>query len=178
MYQTVSDLITDRYAAVHGAHIASDFPNHCTLTDQSGPCAVLGFRSAGAGSLFLERYLDDPIEIAVRDALGIAIARERIVEIGAHASSRPRATVALWATAAATLDGPSDVAVAVLTAPLRAMFARIGLPIVEIAAAEPGRLGSHSAPWGRYYDSDPIVCAGSIAAARAPLARWLEGRGA
>ncbi|WP_448661188.1 thermostable hemolysin [Sphingomonas sp. CJ20] len=178
MVQTASELIVDRYAAVHGARVAPDFPNYCTVNDDSGPCAVLGFRSAGAGALFLERYLDDAIEVAVREALDIAVPRDRIVEIGAHASSRPYATIALWARAAATLDGQSDVAVAVLTAPLRAMFARLGLPIVEIAPAARDRMGPQGAAWGRYYEADPVVCAGWIAAARTPLARWQERRAA
>ncbi|CAN5421531.1 hypothetical protein BH09PSE4_BH09PSE4_11430 [soil metagenome] len=177
MFQTVRELITDRYAAMHGAQIKTDFPNYCTVNDLTGPCAVLGFRSAGGGNLFLEHYLDEPVEGAVHAALGVAVSRERIVEIGAHASSRPRATITLWAQAAATLDGQSDVAVAVLTAPLRAMFARVGLPIVEIAPARPDRLGEQSAEWGRYYEADPVVCAGWIAAAQAPLTR-LQDRAA
>ncbi len=176
MYQAVRELITQRYSAVHGARVASDFPNYCTVTDQDGPRAVLGFRKAEADELFLERYLDTSVEIAVQKAFGFAIPRERIVELGAHASSRPHATIALWAQAAETLHGQCDVAVAVLTAPLRSMFARLRLPIMEIAAADRERLGNQSAEWGSYYNLAPIVCAGLISSARAPLARWQAGR--
>lgn len=172
MLQSIQQLVADRYASVHGARRTVEFPHYCTVRDENGPCATLGFRSAGEGPLFLERYLPRPIEEVVTDALGRAFGRDRIVEIGAHASHRPRATVALWARAAAELGQRSDLAVAVLTAPMRAMFDRLGLPVVMIAPADPAMLGDEGAGWGDYYRAEPMVCAGEIAAARPALARW------
>lgn len=172
MLQSVQQLVASRYAAVHGASRAVEFPNYCTVLDSEGPCATLGFRNASEGPLFLEAYLDRPIEQLLAEALDREVGRDRIVEIGAHASQRPRATVALWARAAAELAFASDVAVAVLTAPMRAMFARLGLPIAIIAPADRARLADGGATWGRYYETEPMVCAGEIAAARPALSRW------
>lgn len=172
MLQSIQQLVADRYAKVHGARLTVEFPHYCTVRDEKGPCATLGFRSAGEGPLFLERYLSQPIEAVIAAALGRAYGRDRIVEIGAHASQRPRATVALWARAAAELGQGNDLAVAVLTAPMRAMFDRLGLPIAVLAPADPAKLGDDGPGWGRYYDAEPMVCAGEIAAARPALARW------
>jgi hypothetical protein len=93
------------------------------------------------------------------------VPRNRIVEIGAHASNQSRATVALWAQTARHLDGIADAAVAVLTRPLRDMFARLELEIIDIARADPVRLAANGCGWGRYYEQDPRVCAGLIAPA-------------
>jgi len=123
----------------------------------------------------LEDYLDRPIEDLVSDLYGRAIARERIVEIGAHASEQSRATVALWARAARYLDGIADVAVAVLTAPLRGMFDRLGIEVVELCDADPARLPDAGVSWGQYYELRPKVCAGLIAPARPTLASFDDG---
>jgi hypothetical protein len=159
-------LIERRYAAVHGATPATDYPHFCLIEGRDdGPTAALGFRLAESERLFLEAYLDAPIEDAVSAALGMLICRHRIVEIGAHASERSRATMALWARTARHLAGVADVAVAVLTEPLREMFVRLGIPIREICDADPKRLSSRGQQWGRYYEQNPKVCAGLIAPA-------------
>lgn len=173
----VRQLIERRYAIVHGAVPAVEYPHFCVVDPggRKGPSAALGFRVASTERLFLEDYLDDPIEVVVSSAFGRAIDRRRIVEIGAHASDRSRATIALWARTARHLDGVADVAVAVLTEPLRSMFARLGISILEICDADPSRLPSGAEKWGQYYDQSPRVCAGLIAPARPKLAGFDDG---
>jgi hypothetical protein len=170
LHQSVRQLIADRYHAVHGAVPAIDYPAYCVIEDERRPMAALGYRRAEDGPLFLEAYLKAPIEQLVADRLGRQVERRRLVEIGDHASQRPQATLLLWACVARHLAGEADIAVAVLTAPLRRMFARLGLPVVEIAPAMPELMGARLASWGRYYDRDPRICAGDIGAARACLA--------
>ena len=164
-------LIERRYGAAHGAIPKTDYPHFCLIGGgQRGPIAVLGFRLAAAEPLFLEAYLDEPVEQAVSRVLRMTVARDRIVEIGAHASERSRATLELWAETSRHLDGIADVAVAVLTEPLRVMFTRLGIAIHEICDADPARLPSCGAAWGRYYEQNPRVCAGLIAPALPKLA--------
>lgn len=164
-------LIHDRYAAVHGAIPASDYPTYLTVGAPDLPQAALGYRMANAGALFLEGYLDRPIEVVLTERLRRPVPRARIVEVGDHASQRPGATVSLWREAAAALAVQADVAVAVLTRPLRSMFARLGLELIELAPARIEALGTAGSTWGRYYQTDPAVCAGDIAACRAQLDR-------
>lgn len=167
-------LIERRYASVHGAIPAAEYPYFCIVGSggDKRPAAALGFRFASDEQLFLEAYLDDPIEEVVARALGIEVGRGRIVEIGAHASESSRAVMTLWAQTARHLGGVADVAVAVLTAPLRSMFVRLNIPIKEICEADPQRLPDGGEGWGRYYDQRPTVCAGLIAEARPQLARF------
>ena len=175
----VKDLIKQRYADVYGAAPSADFPHFCVIDrdDGAGPRAALGLRLGDEGSLFLEQYLDLPIEDELREKLGISFDRARIVEIGALASSQSRATIALWARTARHLDGVADVAVAVLTAPMRAMFARLAIDIVELAPADPARLPDQGTEWGSYYELNPIVCAGFIQPARPKLSDWDTAQG-
>ncbi|TVV74461.1 thermostable hemolysin [Sphingomonas solaris] len=159
-------LVHRRYATVHGAAPAADYPDYLTTGASDAPQAVLGYRLARDERLFLEVYLDRPIEAVLTERLARPVARARIVELGDHASDSAPATVALWGQAAATLGAHADVAVAVLTKPLRAMLTRLGLGLVELAPARIEALGSHGARWGRYYETDPVICAGDIAACR------------
>jgi len=170
-------LIERRYAIVHNAIPAADYPHFCVVETaaHAGLEAALGFRIAANERLFLEAYLDDPVEVAVSRLYGRAISRDRIAEIGAHASDRSRATVALWARTARHLDEMADVAVAVLTAPLRSMLLRLGIEIQEIGDADPARLPQGGAGWGHYYEQNPRVCAGLIAPARPRLAGFDDG---
>lgn len=167
----LTSLLRDRYAAVHGAVPAGDYPAYLTIGVPEAPQAAIGFRRADAGALFLEAYLDRPIEAVLTSRLDRAVTRAQVVELGDHASHRPAATIALWRESAAALQGQAEFAVAVLTRPLRAMFARLGLPLLELAPARIELLGEAGAAWGRYYQTDPVVCAGDITACRSQLAR-------
>ncbi|MCL6684489.1 thermostable hemolysin [Sphingomonas alba] len=176
-FANIQRLIEQRYGEVHGAIPSISYPHFCAVSSDGdiAPSAALGFRIAAAERLFLEDYLDAPIEIVVEKALGTRFARDRIVEIGAHASNRSRATLALWARTARELDGIADVAVAVLTAPLRAMFERLGVRIVDLGDADPARLPDGGKDWGRYYELRPRVCAGMIAPALPKLSGFDKG---
>ncbi len=165
-------LIQRRYAHIHGAIPNLDFP-HFSVDCRDGLAgAALGYRRAGEDRLFLEAYLDEPIEAAVSRCLGRAVDRMRIVEIGNMAADTAPAMVRLWARTANDLSGDTEIAVAVLTASLRAMFGRLGVRLHEIGPARAERLGEGAALWGRYYASDPVVCAGAIADGHLSLARF------
>ena len=167
-------LVHRRYATMHGAAPAADYPAYLTVGPQYAPRAVLGYRLAGEQALFLEAYLRRPIEEVLAERMGRPVARGRIVELGDHASECARATVLLWSEAACKLGAQADFAVAVLTRPLRAMLTRLGADLTELAPARIEALGPRGAGWGRYYEADPVVCAGEIHACRARLV--LAGR--
>lgn len=161
-----------RYRAVFGADFSPSFQQ---WLEQPGRGA-LGFRNAAEGPLFLEHYLDAPVEQVVSRQLCRELPRSAIVEIGNFAAANAVAMMNLWGEAANDLADESEVAVATLTAPLRTMLRRIGVPVVELAPASSSRLGRRAARWGTYYEQDPIVCAGVIAAGQAALARYSRSK--
>ena len=168
------ELVRQRYAAKFGADIEPAFFEFVAHRGMSGSVAVLGYVRAGTAPLFLERYLDDPIERMVGNAFGCDVARDRIVELGNLAACSGWALVELWGKAANDLGGESEYAVATLTAPLRAMFRRIGLPLKVLAQASANRSGDSR--WGSYYESDPQVCVGRIAEGQQAIANFLAHR--
>jgi hypothetical protein len=171
-----TSLIRRKYRDVFGASIAPAFGNYLSHEGHGQSDAMLGYRRAGEERLFLEAYLDRPVEHEVSDALGRRIARQAIVEIGNFAADNALAMIELWGAAANDLGGRNEVAVATLTAPLRRIFARIGIPVAELAPALPGRLGGNTGEWGRYYETDPRVCAGIITDGQDAIVDFLARR--
>jgi Thermostable hemolysin len=177
MSEAVSrSLIQRRYQEVFGAAPTPSFATYMTAGHDRHCGAALGYRRADVTPLFLEHYLETSIETLVSEALGRDVARGEIVEIGNLAAENAMAMIALWGAAANDLGGSSEVAVATLTAPLRGMFARIGVPIIELAPALPERLGADAVEWGAYYSRDPRVCMGVIAQGQEAVSAFLRRR--
>lgn len=168
-------LIRRRYREVFGAEIVPAFGSFVGRPKDGACAAALGYRRAGAAPLFLEAYLDEAVEAAVGRAFGKRVRREAIIEIGNFAADTAQAMIALWSAAANDLGHTGDVAVATLTAPLRRMFARLGVPIVELADADAERIGGEST-WGSYYELEPKVCAGLIGEGQKALAAFQAAR--
>lgn len=160
-------LIRSKYAQVHGARLERFMPHLVGCTDGHGQAlAVLGYRSGDEGRLFLEQYLDLPIEAALaRDGAAAGpvtgLGRDRIVEVGNFAS-RDRA-----ATAELVRRLPHHLArrgfqwlVFTGTAQVRALVAGFGAPLVDLGPADAARLQDQADRWGRYYEETPRVMAG------------------
>jgi len=173
---TDTSLIRRKYYDVFGASVVPAFGSYLSRENAGHAGAILGYRRAGSERLFLETYLDRPVEEEVASAFGRSFARDAIVEIGNFAADNAMAMIELWGAAANDLAGGNEVAVATLTSPLRRIFARIGIPVAVLAPASPVRLGEASHDWGRYYDTDPRVCAGIIADGQAAIAAFIGRR--
>lgn len=165
-------LMKSRYAAQHQAEPRVTYRNLLGQNVGARVGAALGYRRAAAEPLFLEAYLDHPIETALEKSLGRVVVRDAIVEIGNLASCNASAMVALWARTANDLGNSAEIAVAVLTAPLRQMFRRLGVTLIELVPADRARVVDDGSDWGRYYDLEPMVCAGFIADGQRQLSRF------
>lgn len=126
--------------------------------------ACLGYRPAAPGPLYLERYLEDPVERAVARVARTPVARDAIVEVGGLAALDTGAAARLILPTACWLRAAGyRYAVFTATASLRNTFRRLRLVFWPIAPArierlEPGEAGQ----WGNYYDHDPWVCGGFL----------------
>ena len=133
---------------------------------------AVGYRSAGEHPLFLERYLDLPIEQAIRQRFGRTVARDEIVEVGnlaaAGVGTARRLIVALTDLLAA--EGFRWVAFTG-TATLLNSFLRLGLSPCVIGLADPARVGDELPDWGTYYDTGPRVMVGEILGGHQRLSR-------
>jgi len=158
--------IADVFQRHHGAIVRSFAPNLMLLEDGARISAAAGWRCAGEDRLFLETYLDEPIEAAVARLAGQPVKRQAIVEVGNLAADRAGGSVDVILTLARHLDRLGYEWVAfTATRELIGIFRRLGLPPLALAPADPARLGADAADWGSYYESQPVVVAGRIALA-------------
>lgn len=168
----VEAMIRQTYAQTYGGDIAITHPTLMSLQDADGRIlAGVGFRPAGSGPLFLETYLDSPVERLIPGAP----ARERLVEIGNLAAAEAGASYLLFMALAAYLHGQGfEKAVVTATRPLRRLFRNIGFDGVELGQARADRVGN-AAAWGSYYANDPRVVCGDVAFGADCLDRFLAG---
>lgn len=161
--------IAARYKRDFGARIEAFMPRLFALRAVGADAhdaaieGALGLRNA-QGRLFVEQYLEVPIEQAIRDATGERIERSSIVEVGHFAGLRPGTMRAMILLLAHRLhaEGAAWVAFAGTRALCNA-FSRMHLTPVPICPATSERLPEPSrAAWGTYYWSDPWVYVGPV----------------
>jgi hypothetical protein len=161
----VEDFIRASFSAAYGATLHHFLPELMTVRDaRRSLLAVLGLRPAVPSALFLEQYLDDPIERLLGRAMGMDVARADLVEVGNLAVAHSGGARWLIAALTAYLKGAGvDWAVFTAVPALRNAFARMGIDLVAIAPADPARLAERERlQWGRYYDTGPLVMAASV----------------
>lgn len=151
----------------YGSHLAQFMPELMVLRHHSEIAAACGLRPAAAGKLFLEIYLDAPVEAMLRVAADPSVARADIIEVGNLVIARPGYARRLIVHLAACLYARGCRWVVFSAVPaLRNSFRRIGIPLVTLAPADAGRLSvEERGRWGTYYDHSPVVTAVSVAAA-------------
>ncbi|MCV4341406.1 thermostable hemolysin [Pseudomonas capsici] len=156
--------IQESFDKTHNAQVRHFMPELFGLHDETGKlCAVTGVRLAACEKLFLESYLDTPIEDRIAASAGRMIDRQSIVEVGNLASSntgsaRLSIITITWLLATAGLEWVAFTG----NTSLVNSFKRLGLCPVTLCPADPLRLGDDHRAWGRYYETKPIVCIGNI----------------
>ncbi|AQW68077.1 thermostable hemolysin [Pseudomonas parafulva] len=152
------------FALSHQADIQHFLPQLLAFHDSQGRLtAAAGIRPADDGSLFLERYLDMPLEDAVSRVVGTTLPRSCMVEVGNLASlsagsARLMIAAVTWLLASRGLHWVAFTGAAKLIN----SFQRLGLMPVVLAPADPARLEDQAEKWGTYYSHCPQVFAGNI----------------
>lgn len=153
------------YRIAYGASLA-ELPPYLLVFGGPGDGigATLGFRAAAEGDLFLEQYLDRPVEAILSRFSRSPVPRREIVEIGGLASvDKGGATRVILPTARFLYAVGFRYAVFTATSRLRNSFRRLHLDLWSLGEARRGRLDRNDcADWGTYYDHDPRVCGGRL----------------
>jgi hypothetical protein len=125
---------------------------------------VAGIRPAVGGALFLERYLDTNVEVALGTHIGKQVPRAELAEIGNLVSGQRGASHLLFLVFTAALHRAGyRWIVFTATHALRNNLGKLGYPLVKLADASVDRIDPAArAEWGNYYDSEPWVMAGSL----------------
>lgn len=124
--------------------------------DAAGVACTASLRFANDG-FFSERYLDEPVELLVARHAGTDADRATISEVGSLAALRPGSVTSLVRGVARLLQARgTHWAFFTATDRLRTLLRRAGIPLFELAPADPARIDGVSA-WGGYYRHDPRV---------------------
>lgn len=153
------------FARQHGAEVRTFMPELLGFRNPLGQLTgVVGMRSAAAESLYLEHYLDEPIEAALARIAGHPVDRGQIVEIGNLAGGNCRAAMRIVSVLPDYLIARGfNWIVFTATDAVQRILARIEAPLVEIAHADADRVATAADRWGTYYRTNPRVFAGCLA---------------
>lgn len=165
-YQPDAELkqfIAETFAQAYGAQV--DHFCKCLMgvhNPEGQLIAAAGYNVADDQTLFLEQYLNLPVEQVVSSKLGFTVDRSLIAEVGNLATRHAGGARMLIRLVTEVLhrEGFKWV-VFTATRSLINSFHRMGLEPVELAHATPGRV-KNAAAWGSYYDTQPVVVVGDI----------------
>lgn len=150
------------FRLVHGARIRHFMPMLMSLRNEQGQLhAVCGVRHAAGQRLFLETYLDQPVDLMLSAATGQTVTREQILEVGNLAVSQPVHIRHLLASVSLYLHGShAEWAVFTATPALRNALLKLNMQLVHLGWADIQCIAAEErADWGRYYDNTPQVLA-------------------
>lgn len=146
----------------YGAIITEFMPELVALRDNEGKLmAAFGLRQAAKEPLFLEQYIDEPIEDLISKKLNKHITRDAITCIGNLAVANPRnASVLIAHVIQHSLDIGIQWCVATVHHSLQNGLVKGGRDVYPLHVADVLRLpvASHAA-WGSYYKTTPQVVA-------------------
>jgi hypothetical protein len=168
----VQDFIRDRFATHYQANVQHFMPCLYGLEADDGSLhGAVGCRSAAVQPLFLERYLDEPIEHAIAARSGEIVERADVVEVG-NLAARGAGLSRLLIVALTRLLATEGVRWAGFTGTpaLINSFRRLGIALHRLAPADPARLGVDRDEWGSYYDAGPQVMVAEVPGAHRTLA--------
>ncbi|MCW8884358.1 MAG: thermostable hemolysin [Motiliproteus sp.] len=162
----IKAFIKQRYQEVYGASIAPYSRELLALANPSRQVqAAVGYQGAEQGTLFLEQYLNQPIEALLSKTYQTTVNRNQIVEVGNLASLNNGWTRRLiFSLSSYFLNLNYRWLVMTATPQVINSFFKLGLgmELTALASATEDQLSSND-DWGSYYDEEPLVVCGSIA---------------
>lgn len=150
------------FRRAYGANITHFMPTLLSLHDQDERVlAVCGLRRAEIGPLFLENYLQAPVEAVLSTRVGSAVARDSIVEVGNLAVTElGLARSLLREVIRHLLDTDAEWAVFTAIPALRNSLGKLNVQLEVLCDASLDQVPVAEQPdWGSYYEQQPQVMA-------------------
>ena len=176
--QELEALIHGCFTTAYGAEMQEFLPVLLGLREDSGRLlGALGLREGALrGPMYLEHYLDRPVEQALAAAAGGPVARTDVVELGNLAVAAPGGARCLIMVLTAFLHSVGRRWTVFTIGPaLRNAFGRLGIELLDLGLADPQLLPpGHQQRWGSYYDQQPRVMASRVSQGHEVLSRLPE----
>jgi hypothetical protein len=158
----LEDFVRTIFRRAHKAEISHFLPKLLSVRDAKGSLlAVCGLRHADQEKLFLETYLDAPIEALLSQHNHTAIDRESVLEVGNLAVADPVNVRSLLASISLYLHSThSEWAVFTGISVLRNSLIKLNMSLQLLGEANIHRIPEQErAAWGTYYNEHPQVVA-------------------
>jgi hypothetical protein len=158
--RSVAELeIQNLYRKRYGAVLESFAPMMVAEVTEAGAVQFVAGLRFGHEPMFLECYLDRPIEQILEHHLCSEVERRRIVEVCHLAGAGAGHSLTFVRKLIAMLEA-TEVEWAIFTAtrPLRYLLRRSGLSLVELGLATIDRV-PRPETWGSYFEHDPRIMA-------------------
>jgi len=137
--------------------------------------ACTGFSAAGHSPLFLEQYLDQPIEAMLSEQFHCPVSRDDIVEIGGFAVDDKQFALPMMVQLAPAFRAAGfQYAVCTVTSVVQRCLDKIGIQSVSLGAADASRVDTTGNAWGKYYALTPVILAGNIQTNLEKITPFLE----
>lgn len=162
--EETSGYIRDSFHRAYGAILSHLMPRLFSLRDDKQRIvAAFGLREACRERLFMETYLDGPVEDAIARRVGYSVNRASIMEVGNLATSAGGARAMISVLTCYLHQHGFEWITFTGVASLRAAFHRLGMRPFALAEATPERLTERERQaWGDYFAARPMVMGGHV----------------
>ncbi|MCE0494927.1 thermostable hemolysin [Vibrio salinus] len=158
---SIEQHVSQRYARAFKATLSEFMPGYLALYQKRKLISVCGIRSAGNSRLFLEQYLDSPIEQIIHEQK-LEVPRSQIIEFGQLASFSFRfSKIHFYLMTKYLIESGFSWCVCTVTDPLFALMESMGLEPLQIGTANPEKV-KNAERWGRYYQYTPRIVVGNL----------------
>lgn len=159
----VESFVASQFFKNHQADVSDFLPYLMSAETEKKITSAIGFRIAARQPLFLEQYLEQPVETLISQLRHKPVSRHKIAEIGNLASSAPGSSQMLFVLVISVLHRAGiDWAIFTATRPVQRMIASLGINCLEICRADETQLKQSKDSWGDYYTHQPKVIAGHL----------------
>jgi len=158
----LEQFVSGAFEYTYGAKITHFMPYLMNLREPDGRLvAVCGLRSATDEPLFLETYLEQPIDVRLSARMGYTIHRNEIVEVGNFAVAEAGAARSLVNEIMQQLYSTSKQwAVFTIVPMISNAFVKMGIQAELLGEAKQECLPlEQQGVWGTYYDQKPKIMA-------------------
>lgn len=176
--------IAEKYRQIHNAQLNEYLPLLFGIRHNTELVGAVGMRPGLYRPMFLEQYLDLPIEQQVAAFSNQPVDRCSLVEIGNLAIARKGYGPLLMAMMTAVLaEAGYEWMVFTVTEQVERLIRRLGFKPHYLKGAEPDRLVGDQSLWGSYYENNPRVMVGKLETAMAvitkneKLSEWVSQQG-
>lgn len=166
--QQLQAYIAEQYRRIYDAEVRDFSPLLLNLNHNLNTQAALGLKPGYCGSLFLEHYLDQPVEQVIASHARTPVSRDSVMEIGNLVSTSRGGSLPLFLMMAGALqEAGYQWMVFTATPQVEKLVRRLQVELQVLANADQSKINGGTAHWGSYYNRNPKVLLGNINSALA-----------